>query len=116
MNLDFYWAFADLSDALQLPKVAAEWRKMQANADIIETVNNDWFKRVGTTIFSTQVINVIMPQILVVVNVLIAFIINIPKLCKYTFYTSDEIKDYYRGPDFNIAERMSYVVQIIFTC
>lgn len=52
---------------------------MQTNADIIETVNNDWYKRVGTAIFSTQVINVIMPQITVMVNVFISFIADIPK-------------------------------------
>jgi len=64
---------------MTLNSIAEEWRKMKENADIIEAVNNDWYQRVGTAIFSAQVINIVIPQITVLVNVFIGFIQDFPK-------------------------------------
>ena len=67
---------------------------MQQSARIIETVDTDWYKEVGASIFISQVYNMFVPQVTVITNVLIDLIMNIGKWCKTLFYTADDVRMY----------------------
>lgn len=79
MNLNFYTMFIKLFTLLGMTDVAEEWTQMQTSADIIEKIDNQWFQNVGGAIFSAMVVEILMPQILVLINVIIQAIQDIPK-------------------------------------
>jgi len=79
MNLNFYTMFIKLFTILGMTDVAKEWTQMQTSADIIEKIDNQWFQNVGGAIFSAMVVEILMPQILVLINVIIQAIQDIPK-------------------------------------
>jgi len=79
MNLNFYTMFIKLFTLLGMTEVAEEWTQMQTAADIIEKIDNQWFQNVGGAIFSAMVVEILMPQILVLINVIIQAIQDIPK-------------------------------------
>jgi len=79
MNLNFYTMFIKLFTILGMTDVAEEWTQMQTSADIIEKIDNQWFQNVGGAIFSAMVVEILMPQILVLINVIIQAIQDIPK-------------------------------------
>jgi hypothetical protein len=79
MNLNFYTMFIKLFIILGMTDVAKEWTQMQTSADIIEKIDNQWFQNVGGAIFSAMVVEILMPQILVLINVIIQAIQDIPK-------------------------------------
>lgn len=59
--------------------IAQEWYNMEKSADIIESVGNQWFQNIGTAIFTAMVVEIVMPQLTVLTNVLIQTIQDIPK-------------------------------------
>jgi hypothetical protein len=77
-----------------LERIAQEWLNMEKSADIIESVGNQWYQNVGTAIFTAMVVEIVMPQLTVMINVMIQAIQDIPKYFKTMFYTSDEIKNF----------------------
>lgn len=57
----------------------------------------------------------VTPQAMVVVSVLTQKVIGLMKR-KTPFYTEDDVKNFFIGPEFDISSRLGYVLQVVFVC
>lgn len=54
----------------------------------------------------SQLINVISPQATILVGIIMDKLLNLGKLFKTLFYTEEEVKEFFLGPEFDIALRL----------
>jgi len=84
---------------------ANSWQLMKQQAQIVNSVNTIWYQQVGLSIFVSQVINLVSPQATIFILSIIDKFGSLFKNRKL-FYTEEDIKSYFIGPEFDISSRL----------